>query len=70
MWKSIVKPEKLRFSSRIIKATIETHTNSYVLTIAFPLQQWLHEGNSLLRYTYIVVFKVNLLAPEFYIQVK
>jgi hypothetical protein len=30
------------------------HTHSeYVILIAFPLQQWLHECASLLRYTYI-----------------
>jgi hypothetical protein len=35
----------------IIKAT-NTHSE-YVILIAFPLQQWLHEGASILRYTYI-----------------
>ena len=30
-----------------------THTHSvYVILIAFPLQQWLHERVSLLRHTY------------------
>ena len=32
------------------KAT-NTHSE-YVILIAFPLQQWLHEGTSMLRYTY------------------
>ena len=32
-----------------------TNTHSeYVILIAFPLQQWLHESFSTLRYTYIV----------------
>ena len=35
----------------IPKAT-NTHPE-YVILIAFPLQQWLHERASLLRYTYI-----------------
>jgi len=30
-----------------------THTG-YVILLAFPLQQWLHERASVLRYTYIV----------------
>ena len=29
--------------------------SQYVIFIAFPLQQWLHERVSLLRYTYIAV---------------
>ena len=33
----------------------DTNTHSeYVIRIAFPLQQWLHERASLLRYTYTV----------------
>jgi len=27
--------------------------SEYVIRIVFPLQQWLHEGTSILRYTYI-----------------
>jgi hypothetical protein len=30
-----------------------THTANYVMLIAFPLQQWLHERPWVLRYTYI-----------------
>jgi len=31
-----------------------THTHTeYVMRIAFPLQQWLHERASMLRYTYV-----------------
>jgi len=31
-----------------------TNTQSeYIIRIAFPLQQWLHERASILRYTYI-----------------
>jgi len=33
---------------------LDTNTHSeYVILIAFPLQQWLHERASMLRYTYI-----------------
>ena len=38
----------------IPKAT-DTHSE-YVIPIAFPLQQWLHERALMLRYTYIVSF--------------
>ena len=33
-----------------------THTGCLIL-VAFPLQQWLHERASLLRYTYIILLK-------------
>ena len=38
-----------------------THSE-YVTHIAFPLQQWLHELVSMLRYTYIVC-RVNYVMP-------
>ena len=38
-----------------------TNTNSeYAILIALPLQQWLHERASMLRYTYIVCLVSNL----------
>ena len=40
-----------RIACWIIKAT-NTHLE-YVILIAFPLQQWLRERASMLRYTYI-----------------
>jgi hypothetical protein len=42
----------MRVACWVPKAT-NTHSE-YVVLIAFPLQQWLHESASLLRYTYIV----------------
>jgi hypothetical protein len=58
MLKSIVGPGRpqipiwhMRITSWIHKA-INTRTQ-YVLLIAFPLQQWLRERASMLRYTYI-----------------
>jgi len=44
----------MRIACWISKAT-HTHTHThYVIFIAFPLQEWLHERTSMLRYTYIV----------------
>jgi hypothetical protein len=65
MWKIIVEPGRpqmtiwrMRTASWIPKAT-NTHSVS-VIFIDFPLQQWLHERASLLRYTYIACI-VNVL---------
>jgi hypothetical protein len=35
-----------------INMAANTHSE-YVILIAFPLQQWLHEHTSMLRYTYL-----------------
>jgi hypothetical protein len=45
-------------------ATLKTHS-AYVTVIAYPLQQWLHESTSLLRYTYIVTLYVTRTLPVF-----
>ena len=42
---------RMRIACWITKAT-NTHSE-YVILIPFPLQQWLHERASMLRYTYI-----------------
>jgi hypothetical protein len=62
MWKHFVEPERLqmtvwrlRISWWIPKAK-NIHIQNFVIIIAFPLQQWLHERASMLRYTYIVPF--------------
>jgi hypothetical protein len=67
--KNIVKPDspqikiwRMRIACCIPKAT-NTHSE-YVIIIAFPLQQRLHERASLLRYTYIacrVLWKPSVL---------
>jgi hypothetical protein len=44
------------FAYWIVKA-INTHSE-YVILIAFPLQQWLHEHCSMLQYMYIACFVV------------
>ena len=58
IWKYILQSGRLqmqirctRIAYRIPKAT-NTHSD-YVMLIAFPLQQWLHERASKLRYAYI-----------------
>jgi hypothetical protein len=38
----------------ILKATYTY--SEYVILIAFPLQQWLHESASILLYSYVVCF--------------
>jgi hypothetical protein len=61
MWKNCVergRPQmtiwRMRIACWITKATdTSTHTGS-VIPIASPLQQWLQEQYSLLRYAYIV----------------
>jgi len=50
---------RLRIAYWIPKAT-NTHSN-YVTIIAFPLQQWLHERATLLRYTYSACLSIYLL---------
>jgi len=43
---------RMRFAYWITKAT-DTHAE-YVTLISFPLQQWLYDHASVLRYTYVV----------------
>ena len=45
--------------ARWIPKATNTHSE-YVILIAFPPQQWLHERASMLRYTYIAVFSYNI----------
>jgi len=58
MWKNIVergRPQMTIWFMRIacwIPRATNTHTDCVTL-IAFPLQQWLHERASMLRYIYI-----------------
>jgi hypothetical protein len=65
MWKNIVEADRpkltvwgMRISVWIPKTT-NTHSE-YVLLIAFPLQQWLHERALLLLFTYIVLLMLVL----------
>ena len=58
MWKNIVKPGRpqmtkwrVRIACWITKAT--NTPSEYVLLLVLPLQQWMHERASVLRYPYI-----------------
>ena len=50
MWRNTVKPDTPQVTSGHLAT--DTHSD-YVTLIVFPLQQWLHERASTLRYTYI-----------------
>ena len=58
MWRNFAerdRPQMTIWRWRIacwIALSINTHLD-YVIFIAFPPQLWLHEGDSILRYTYI-----------------
>jgi hypothetical protein len=59
MWKNMVEPDKtrmtiqrMRFACWMTKAT-DTHSQCVIL-IAFPLQQWLRERASMLRYRFFL----------------
>jgi len=66
-WENMVQPDtpqltiwRMRIACWINEAT-DTHSD-YVILIDFPLQQWLHESASMLRYMYIaclVIVKVR-----------
>ena len=58
LWDKAEKPDRLQMAARRMRIpcwiTEATNTHSeYVILNAFPLQQWLHERSSILRYTYI-----------------
>ena len=50
---------RMRIACWVPKAT-NPHSE-YVIPTAFPLQQWLHERPSVLRYTYIVCLVTNFI---------
>ena len=64
LWKNIVdrsKPQMTIWSMRIACWILKATHAVYVMLIAFPLQQCLHERASLLRYTYFACF---VLSPD------
>jgi len=70
MWKNTVEPgrpqmtiQRMRTACWIPRST-NTHSE-YVMLIDFPLQQWLHERASVLRYTYSVCLVCLLLYFSF-----
>jgi len=66
MWKNVVEPDRPQMTIRRkhiacwITKTKNTHSE-YVICITFPLQQWLHQRVSMLRYMYIVCLAYNKL---------
>jgi hypothetical protein len=71
MWINIVEPYRpqmtiwrMRIACWIPKAT--NTCSEYAILIAFPLQKWLHESASVLRYTYIawLVNRVRKIAKK------
>jgi hypothetical protein len=71
MWENIVDPGRpqtttwhMRVACWIPKAA--NTPSEYVLLNAFPLQQWLQERASMLRYTYIVCLFVIIIAVTFF----
>ena len=63
-WKDFVEPDRpqmtiwrMHIACWIPKAT--NANSEYVILIAFPLQQWLHERAPMLRYTYIAFLVVS-----------
>jgi len=69
MWNNSVEPNRtqmtiwrMRIAGWITEAT-NTHSQ-YVILIAVPLQQWLHERASVLRYsTLSVLFVFSIMLP-------
>jgi len=64
MWKSTVQPNRpqmtiwrMRIASWNLR--LQTHTLRIRNSYCFPLQQWLHERASLLRYAYIACLVIN-----------
>jgi len=57
MWKNIVEPARhmtiwrMRIGYGIPK--VKNTYSEYAILVAFPLQQWSHERESMLRYIYI-----------------
>ena len=64
MWTNAVEQDRPQITIRDMRITcwIPKATNmhsEYVILITFPLQQWLHQGASMLLYTFIACL-VNL----------
>ena len=69
MWKNVVEPDReqaamwrMRFAHWLPKAKY-AHSE-YVILIALPLQQRLHERASMLRFTYIACIVISQYIKE------
>jgi len=60
MWQNVVEPGRPQMTISRMHAACwipkATNMSEYVIFIAFPLQQWLHECTSVLHYTYTAKF--------------
>ena len=77
MWENVLERVRPRTTIMRVECWTPKATNThsqYVILIAFPMQQWLQERGSVLRYPYIgclvlptntVNTRINPLAPEF-----
>jgi hypothetical protein len=66
MWKNVVEPDRPQMAIWLIYIACwmpnATNTHSeYVILIALPLQQWLHERASNLHYMYIAILVMHKL---------
>ena len=64
MWNNMVQLDRPQMTIRRMRITcwIPKATNTlseYGILLAFPLQQWLHEPASVLRYTYIARLEIS-----------
>jgi len=65
MWKNMVergRPQMTIWRKRIacwIPKATDTHS-TYVMLIAFPLQQWLHDCTSVTLYVQYIAFRVSV----------
>jgi hypothetical protein len=69
MQKNIVEPDRPQMTIRRMRIVcwIPLATNKlsgYVILGAFPLQQWLHEGASMLRYTYTACLETGTVSQD------
>jgi hypothetical protein len=74
VWKNVVEPGRpqmtiwrMRIASYILETT--NTLSEYVILITLPLQQWLHERASMLRFTYIVCIFEIIVRINFALQV-
>ena len=72
MLTNVVEPERpqktiwrIRVACWISKATrAHTHTENYIIPIAFPRQQWFRERSSVLRYPYIACLVIKNITTQ------
>jgi len=69
MWKNTVelgRPQMILCPLRAGYLRLQYRHSGCVILFAFPLQQWLHEHTTMLRYTYIVCLANALFLSSFH----